>query len=436
MIYNLISFCGIFILVFIAWVLSENRKKINYKTVFGGIGLQFIIAGFVFLFPAGTKLFLILNNIFLEILNSSTEGAKFLFGPLALAPGSGGAGGQTSIGFILAFQVFPVIIFFSSFMSLLYYFNIIPRLINFLSKIFSRFLQISGAEALCVTSNIFVGIESVFTIRPYLTRMTSSEFLVVLTAGMATVSSSVLGLYVFTLNDIFPNIAAHLISASILSAPAAIVISKILIPETKQSETMNKEAKLFYEKEENLIEAIIEGAANGTKMVVGIAALLIALLGLVQLVNIILVFSGDNLNTLFNTNLNLSLQNLLAYLFYPLTLILGVPLVDAMEVSKIIGERVILTEVVSYQDLAVSLKNGAITNHRSSVITVYALCGFAHVASMAIFVGGTIALVPDRRSDIAKLGVKALIASTLACLITASFAGLFYNQQFANNIIF
>ena len=212
-----------------------------------------------------------------------------------------------------------------------------------------------------------------------------------------------------------------------------LIISKILIPETKETQT-DDSAKLFYEKEQNLIESIINGATNGTKMVVGIAALLIALLGIVELVNIMVGFVGNNINSVANINFDWNIQNIMGYLFYPLTIILGVPIVDALEISRIIGERVILTEVVSYQDLSVLISEGKIQNTRSSVIAIYALCGFAHVASMAIFVGGTIALVPDRRADIANLGIKALIAATIACLITACLAGLFYNENLFLNI--
>ena len=188
---------------------------------------------FIFLFPYGPKVFLFLNNVFLVFLNASGAGAEFLFGPLALPPGTvSDAGGAKSLGFILAFQVFPVIIFFSAIMSVLYFYGIMQKVIKGFSSVFTRFMRISGAESLVVASNIFVGIESAFTVRPYINNMTRSELCMILTAGMATVSSSVMGLYVFILQGEFPTIAAHLMSASLLSAPAAIVISKILVPET------------------------------------------------------------------------------------------------------------------------------------------------------------------------------------------------------------
>ncbi len=193
---------------------------------------------------------------------------------------------------------------------------------------------------------------------------------------------------------------------------------------------------MHYVKESNLVESIINGATNGAKMVVGIATLLIAFLGLVELVNLILGFVGTNINGLLDINFDWTLKSLLGYIFFPITFILGIPLNDTLEISKIIGERIVLTEVVSYQDLADLLKDGTIQNQRSVVIAVYALCGFAHVASMAIFVGGTIALVPNRKSDIANLGIKALFTSTLACLITSCIAGLFYNENYLNILNF
>jgi len=253
----------------------------------------------------------------------------------------------------------------------------------------------------------------------------------VLTAGMATVSSSAMGLYVFILQAEFSTIAAHLMSASLLSAPAAIIISKILVPETESAETAGLNVDQSYEKESGVIEAVINGSEGGVRMIVGIAALLVAVLGIVKLFDLGTVNIGHYINILFNIDINWSLKSLLGYAFYPFTLLIGIPLEDALKISRVIGERLVLTEVVSYQDLAKLIKDGEITNHRTIVVTSYALSGFAHFASMAIFVGGISALAPKRTSDIAKLGIKALIAATIACLITACIAGIFYTPDFA-----
>ena len=429
--YNLVSLSGLFLFLLLSWVISENRKNVNFRTVLSGIGLMFIFAIFIFLVPFGPKVFLFLNNVFLVFLNASGAGAEFLFGPLALPPGAADAGGSKSIGFILAFQVFPVIIFFSAIMSVLYYYGIMQKVIKAFSIIFTKFMKTSGAESLVVASNIFVGIESAFTVRPYINNMTRSELCMILTAGMATVSSSVMGLYVFILQGEFPTIAAHLISASLLSAPAAIVISKILVPETEKAETAGLNVEPAYDRESGVIEAVIKGSESGVRMIVGIAALLVAVLGIVKLFDLGTVNIGHYINLFLDINIDWSLKSLLGYVFYPFTLMIGIPLDDALKISGVIGERLVVTEVVSYQDLAKLIKDGQITNHRTIVVTSYALCGFAHFASMAIFVGGISALAPKRTSDIAKLGIKALIAATMACMITACIAGMFYTPDFS-----
>jgi CNT family concentrative nucleoside transporter len=282
-------------------------------------------------------------------------------------------------------------------------------------------MRISGAESLCAASNIFIGLESAFTIKPHLKDMTRSELFTVLTVCMSTVASNVLALYVFSLKDQFPMIAGHLISASFLSIPAALIISKLMMPESEQPKTLGINIEPHYEKEENIFMAVINGANAGVKFIVGIVALLIAVISLIALVNLVL----GNIGLLFGANVDLTLQSLLAYLFYPFTLMLGVPLSDLDVVSRIVGERIILTEVTAYQDLALALKQGTLQNPRSIIITTYALCGFAHLASMAIFIGGIAAIIPKRMKILTQIGFKALIAATLACLMTACIAGIF-----------
>jgi CNT family concentrative nucleoside transporter len=424
-IYNLVSFAGIFVLIGFAWILSADKKNMNWRVIIWGIGLQILIALFIFVVPAGSKLFLVVNDIVVSILESASAGAKFVFGRLALAPGQTSETGEESLGFILAFQAFPTIIFFSALIAILYYFGIMPLVIRGFAYVFTKLMRISGAESLVAAGNIFVGIESTLTVKPYLSRMTNSEICTILTAGMATVASNVLALYVFSLKTQFPTIAGHLVSASLLSAPAALVMSKIIFPEKQSPETLGIHVRPFYEKEKSLFEAIINGANSGVKMIVGIVALLIAVLGLVALVDLLLSTVGTRIFGLEN---ELSLKAIFGYIFYPFTLILGVPASDAGIVSKIIGERLIVTEVVAYKDLAVALEQNLLQHERSAVITTYALCGFAHLASMAIFVGGISALAPDRIRNIGGVAFRALLAATLACLLTACVAGTFFTK--------
>jgi len=427
--YNLVSFSGIFILMAFAWTISSNRRVINWRVILWGTALQMAFALFIFVVPTGSQIFLILNDAVVKVLDSATAGTRFLFGRLALPPGTKNEFGEDSLGFFLSFQALPTIIFFSSLMAALYYLGIMSRLIKVFSKVFTKLMRISGAESLSVSSNIFVGVEANMTVLPYLNGMTRSELCTILAAGMSTTASSVLALYVFLLHDSFPAIAGHLVSASVLSAIAAIVMSKIIMPETERPETLGTNIEPHYQKESSLMEAIINGSNEGVKMVIGIMALLLAFLGIAALADGIFSGLGLRLNSLTGLGIDWSLKGLLGYFFYPFTLIIGVPYPDAFEISKLIGERTVLTEVKSYQDLAVLLSKNALKEPRSAVLAAYALCGFAHVASLAIFVGGTAALVPKRTKDLSEVGFRALIAATLACLMTAAMAGTFFTES-------
>jgi CNT family concentrative nucleoside transporter len=427
-IYNLVSFAGIFVLLGFAWLLSNNKRNMNFRVIFWGIALQLLIAAFIFVVPAGADVFRVVNDVVVKVLDSASAGAELVFGRLALPPGQTNEAGEESLGFFLAFQAFPTIIFFSALIAILYYFGIMTLVIRGFAYVFTKLMRVSGAESLVVASNIFVGIESTLTVRPYLRRTTNSEMCTILTAGMATVSSNVLALYVFSLRDQFPAIAGHLVSASLLSAPAALVMSKIIFPEGGTPETLGVHVKPFYEKENSLFEAIINGANAGVKLIVGIVALLIAILGLVALVDLLLSAMGAKVNPLFGLKIDWSLKTFFGYLFYPFTLVLGIPPSDAGVASRIIGERVVVTEVTAYKDFAVVLEQHLLRHPRSAVIITYALCGFAHVASMAIFVGGVCALVPKKARNIGSPAIRALIAATLACLLTACVAGTFFTE--------
>lgn len=424
--YNLVSFSGIFILIGIAWLFSSDKKNLNWKVIIWGLILQMLVALFIFVVPVGAQVFIFVNDFVVKILDAASAGSRFVFGRLALPPGTTNEAGESSLGFFLAFQALPSIIFFSSLMSILYFFNIMPRIIRGFAFIFTRLMKISGAESLVAASNIFVGIESALTIRPHLNKMTRSELCTVLAVGMATVASNVLAVYVFSLKSQFPGIAGHLVSASLLSAPAALLMSKVILPESEQPETLGKTVHLDYVKEKNLFEAIINGANTGVKVLVGIVALLMAVLGLVAVADMFLSVIGGKINSIYGFNFDWTLKGIMGYLFYPLTLILGVPPSDAGIISKIIGEKIIVTEVVAYQDLALVMEQNLLQHPRSALIAAYALCGFTHLASMAIFVGGLTALAPDRTRVISGVAIRALIAAILACLMTACVAGTFF----------
>jgi CNT family concentrative nucleoside transporter len=423
-IYNGISAVGLLCLIGFLILFSRSKRSISVRVIIWGIVLQVLFALFVFLVPFGSRFFLVLNDVTMQVIEGALEGVRFLFGPLALSPGQPG-----SIGFILAFQALPSIIFFAALMELLYYVGIMERLIALFARVFVKVMGISGAESLCASAQIFLGIESNLTIRPYLKEMTRSELMVVLTTGMATIASSVLGFYVIILSGIFPTAAGHLISASILLAPAAIIASKMIFPETDTPLTRGKIVSVEYKKAGNPIEAIINGSMTGVKMVVGIAALLIAFIGLVALFDSGLAYLGKVLGSAFGRQIDITLNTILGYVFYPFTVAMGVPLEDAPQIARILGERIIMTEVKSYQDLSLLVKAGKIANPRSIFIATYALCGFAHIPSLAIFVGGTSTLVPERTKDIAVIGLWALFAANIACFMTGALAGIFYTGQ-------
>lgn len=425
---NFVSFLGILVLAGFAWLCSSNRKVINWHVVLWGIALQFFFAIFIFVLPIGAKFFLFVNEVVAVVMDSAMEGTKFLFGRLALSPGTTNEGGETSLGFILAFQALPTIIFFAALVGALYYLRIMPLMIRGFAFVFTRLMRISGAESLCAASNIFVGVESALVVRPHLRDMTKSELVTILSAAMATIASTVLAFYVFLLQGEFPTIAGHLVSASLLSAPAAVVMAKLLYPETEKPRTLGVDVKPHYEREENVIMAIVNGANSGLKYLGGIVALLLAFLGILKLLDITLGLFGGCLNNWFGWDFEWTFSSILGYIYYPFTLVLGVPPSDAFEVARLIGERTVATELVSYQHLSQLMAEGKLSDPRSAIIASYALCGFAHIASLAIFVGGIGGLVPERLKDLSRLGFRALLAATLACLMTGAVAGMFCSR--------
>lgn len=421
--YNLVSFAGIFVLMMVAWALSADRRRVNARLLVWGVVLQAVFGAFVFLVPVGTRAFLFLSDVVVRVLDAAMEGCRFCFGVLAIPPGQAG-----SVGFILVFQGLAAIVFFASLMAILYYLRVMPFIVKQFARLFTRLMKLSGAESLCAASNIFVGIESATTVLPYLERMTRSEICTVLTAGLATIASSVLGLYVLLIHETFPQIAGHLISASLLSAPAALVMSKLLVPERDEPDTLGRVVDAHCARESNIIEAAVNGATAGGRLVMGVIVMLIAFIGLVALVNLLLGGVSAALHRGLGVSWNLQLENLLAYLFYPFALIIGVPPADAFEVARLLGIRVIMTEIPAYQELGRLIAEGGLEHGRSAVLASYALCGFSHIPSVAIFVGGIAALAPGQTRTLSQVAWRALAAATLACLMTAAVAGAFYGR--------
>src|SRR5215470_3701683 len=417
MMHHLVSLAGFIIFVAICWLLSINRRGVAWRTIAWGVALQLLLGLIIFRLPVSHRILIWLNDAVLALLSASKSGSVFLFGPLAAGPGEPG-----SVGFILMFQVLPVVIFFAAVTSMLYHLRVLQILVRLFAKLFHRTMKISGAESLSSAANIFLGIESALVVRPYLERMTRSELLLILTTGLATVASSSLGVYVAFLTGVFPQIAGHLISASILAIPACVVVSKLLVPETETPETLAAvPAEDESSRSKSLIGAIIEGAMDGLRLAAGISALIIAILGIVALIDKLLGVASS----WFGMSEPLSIVRILGWVFYPFAFLLGLQTSDVPAAARLLGERVILTEVFSYNHLAQLISSGAITDPRTVVIMSYALCGFAHVAAMAIFVGGTAALAPSRRDDLASLGLRALLAATLATLMTGCVAGIF-----------
>lgn len=416
----LVGVCGIVVFTFLAWLMSCQWRTLNGRLIFWVLAFQFVAGLFVFRSQAGLTTFAWLNGVVIAVVDAALEGPKFVFGSLADPVASE----QSGVGFLLFFQGLATVIVISSLVSILYYVGLMSRVLKLFAAVFSRLTRISGAESLAAVANMFVGNESMLAIRPCLPRLTRSEFGVLLATSMATISANVIGLYIGALRSTFPSIAGHLVSASILSVPAAVLLAKLAMPETETPETLGVRLEPHYEREGSFIEAVLSGGETGFKMVVGITTMLIAVVGLLAMVNVFLGWCGGQLNPLFGWETPWSVQAALGVLFYPLVWLMGVTSADVAAVAQLLGMRITATEVPAYFTLAELIRTDAIAP-RSAVIAAYALCGFAHIPSMAIFVGGATALAPERRSDIAAVAMKSLVAATLACLITGAIAGLF-----------
>jgi concentrative nucleoside transporter, CNT family len=427
------SLLGILAFVGLAYVFSSNKKQVSLKFIFKALLIQLILALLLIGIPGlrvGAPLFFIFDwaNTFVSSIILFTEkGTQFLFGPLADPKQS---------GFILAIQVLPSIIFFSSLSAILYYLKILPFIISGFSKILKKNLKVSGAETLSVVANIFVGqTEAPLVVKPLLPSMTRSELFTVMVGGMATVAGGVMISYVGFLSGTIPDIAGHLVIASVLSAPAALLFSKILIPETEVPVTANHVPDQVLVKYENLIDAAASGASDGLKLMANVAAMLIAFIALIYMADSMIMHIGDwlgfqswgqfltpeSLKTNGETKLTLSL--ILSWIFLPFSFLLGLQPDELFYSSSLLGKKVVFNEFISYLDLS---QAGDKLSLKSKIIMSYALCGFANFSSIAIQVGGIGALAPNQRANLAQLGLRSVLGGTLACFVTACFASLLY----------
>ncbi|MBC8375205.1 MAG: NupC/NupG family nucleoside CNT transporter [FCB group bacterium] len=402
--HRLIGFLGIAAILGIAFLMSNNRKAINYRVVFWGLGLQLAFAIFILATPIGKPVFMFLDRAINKLLSFSDAGAEFLFGALAISPGQ-----ENSLGFFFAFQILPTIIFFSAFMAILYHFGIMQLVVKYIAKGMQRTMGTSGSETLSASGNIFVGqTEAPLLIRPFIKTMTKSEFMAVMTGGFATMAGGVLAIYAKWLTDI-PNIAGHLMAASVMSAPAALVLAKIIYPEVEESPTAGDKMVDIEKPEGNVMESIANGTSDGMRLAANVGAMLIAIVALVAAANFALGMVG------------LSIQQILGWIFSPLAFLMGVPWADVTLVGQLMGEKIVLTELIAYSHLQDVM--GQI-DEKSMIISSYALCGFANFSSIGIQIGGIGALAPERRGDLSKVAFKAMIGGALASWLTATVAGI------------
>ena len=412
-----ISIFGVLAILGIAYLLSNNKKNINTKLILWGLSLQLFFSILILKVPGGKWAFNTIDSVIKKILDFSVEGSKFLFGNLAddslYFPADGSWPG---FGFQFAFLVLPTVIFFSSLMSMLYHFGIMQKIIRFVTRIMQKTMGTSGAETASISANIFVGqTEAPLVVKPFINKMTKSELTAIMTGGFATVAGGVMAAYVLMLSNTIPGIAGHLMAASIMSAPAALVIAKIIYPENSTPETAKDNIELTNVSDEgNFLEALGNGATEGMKLALNIAAMLIAFLSVLALVNWILglISFGDTI---------LTIELILGYVFMPLAFLMGAPWSEAQILGTLMGQKLVLTEFIAYGNLASMSDQISI---RTATIAAYALCGIANFASIGIQLGGIGSIAPERKKDLAKLVTKAMIGGALASWLTATIAGI------------
>ncbi len=412
---------GIAVMVAGAWLLREKREGQVFplRVVVGGLAMQLLLGVLILKTPIGEPVFAAVNDAFVQLMSYSDQGASFLFGDLVATPGPGKHWWVKSGAFV-GFSVLPTIIFFSALMAVLYHLGVMVRIVRVFSKVIARALGTSGAETLSATGNIFVGqTEAPLLVRPFLNKMTRSELHTVMVGGFATVAGGVMAAYVGMLRDKFPDIAGHLLAASLMSAPAALVIGKLMVPETEEPET-GPDAKFEVESVyANVIEAAATGAADGLKLALNVGAMLLAFIALISLVNGVL----SGLFGLFGAE-GWTLQQLLGVLMAPVAWLLGVDTSEAARVGTLLGVKTVVNEFVAYLDLAQNLAGDAPLSERSRVIATYALCGFANFSSIGIQIGGISGIAPERKRELSVLGLRAMIGGTLGAFMTAALAGV------------
>ena len=396
---RLISLLGLIVFIGCGYLCSNNRSKIRWSTVLWGIGLQLILAVLILKTTFGLMLFQLLGKGAGQFLDFADAGSKFLFG-------------DEFESHYIAFKVLPTIVFFSAFIALLYYYQILPKVVSALGWVMMRTMKTSGAESLSCAANIFVGQTGApLLIKPYLPHLTQSELYAVMTGGFATVAGGVMAAYIS-----FGIPAEHLISASVMSAPAALAISKILYPETDKPETTGKIQVQVEAVYINALDAITTGALDGLKLALNVGAMLIAFLGLLALANAVLSLLGQQFGLP-----QLSLELILSYLMFPFAWLMGIPWAECSQVGILLGKKVILNEFIAYLDLKEMMPN---LSERTTIIATYALCGFSNLGSIGIQIGGLSAIAPERQQDLAILGFRAMIAGSLACFMTACVTGM------------
>jgi concentrative nucleoside transporter, CNT family len=415
---------GIAVLIFLAWLFSSNRKAVSWKVVVTGLAIQITLAFGILYIPLLESFFEIIGKIFVVILDFTKTGSKFLFGDLM---------DDTKVGYIFALQILPTIIFFSALTSVLFYLGIIQKVVWGLAWVMTKALRISGAESLSVAGNIFLGqTESPLMIKAYLPKMTNSEMLLVMIGGMATVAGGVMAAYISFLGGDDPVqrliFAKHLLTASVMAAPGAIVMSKILIPQT---ETIDMKVEVGQEKiGKNFLDALSNGTTEGLKLAANVGAMLLVFFAFIAMMNFILRKFGvyADLNTVIaewtgGQYTVLSMEFILGYTFAPLMWAIGVNGQDITLVGQLLGEKLIASEFVGYASLASLKEAGAFTHQKSVIMATYMLCGFANFASIGIQIGGIGGLAPNKRWFLSKYGMKALLGGTLASLLSATIIG-------------
>ncbi len=403
---RLFSLIGLVVFLGIAYAFSSDRKAISFRTVAWGLGLQFALALFVLRTPVGQDLFAWIGGLVTRVLDLAFVGSEFVFGKL----GAKGGGGSP-LGFVFAFQVLPTIVFAAASFAVLYHLGVMQVVVKAFAQVMTRLMGASGAESVNVAASIFMGqTEAPLTVRPFLNRMTRSELLCVMTSGMAHVSAGIMGAYIGLGIE-----AKHLLAAVLMTAPGTILMAKMFIPETGTPETAGTVRVETERTDSNVIGAAARGTSEGLYLALNVAAMLISFLALVALVNLVLGKIG------FWIGVPLSLERILGVVCAPLALVMGIPWKDCFVVGDLLGTRMVLNEVFAYSRLG-PMK--ATLDPRTFTIATYALCGFANLGSIGIQIGGIGVLAPERRNDLAQLGVRALVAGTLANFVSACIAGL------------